>query len=420
MRIAIVHNPPPGGARHAMGELIRRLAGRHRLDVFQLGDGDRGWETSSESCVNVVSFRPRPRLRLAFPLNDALALRDLQILEALGRALAARIDSAGYDCVLATTTRGMFVPPVLAHLHTPSLYYCHERPLGRFYGRIYRPGLGQRSRYERARAAWQRPTAALVDVALRSLALRHARSATRLVANSRYTATWIQAVYGRTADVGYLGVNAARFRPSQCAGAGLFSVGAFEAHKGFDFLVRAVGRIPAHCRPPLTIAGSPSTPSLPGRLRCLAQREGVQLRLVTAAGAQAQGTEDDLISLYQAHALFLFGAHEEPFGLVLLEAMASGLPVIAVREGATAEVVTNGRDGLLVERDEADFAQAISRLLNNAGERQAMGEAARAAAQLWDWDTAARRLEELLRRTAAQAPEIRGGRKHAIFTEVGG
>ena len=402
MRIAVVHNPPPGGARHATAELIRRLASRHRLDIFQLGDGDRGWETGSEAQVETTSFRLRPRVRFAFPLNDVLAFRDLQTLEVLGRTLAARIDAAGYDCVLATTTRGMFVPPVLAYLRTPCLYYCHERPLARFYGRLYRPQFGQLSRYERARVAWQRPTAALLDIAIRARAVRHARSATQLVANSRYTATWVRAVYGRPAAVCYLGVDSTRYRPAGRAGRGLFSVGAFEAHKGFDFLVRAVGCLPANVRPPLTIAGSPSTPSLPGRLRWLAQGSGVDLHLATSAGAQAQGSERDLIALYQAHALFLFGAHQEPFGLVLLEAMACGLPVIAVREGAAAEVITNSHNGLLVDRDEAAFAQAITRLMDNEPERQAMGEAARATAQVWSWDAAARRLEELLTQTASR------------------
>lgn len=121
-----------------------------------------------------------------------------------------------------------------------------------------------------------------------------------------------------------------------------------------------------------------------------------------------------------AHAHRRFGAHEEPSGLVLLEAIASGLPVIAVREGAETTVVTSGQNGLLSERDEAHVAQAITCLLNNEPERLAMTTAARATAQLWDWDAAAKRLEGLLQHTASRRGSDTVEEGHAVYTESSG
>src|SRR6185437_13188857 len=94
-------------------------------------------------------------------------------------------------------------------------------------------------------------------------AVRHARAATMLVANSRFTARWIRAVYGRQAEVCYLGVDADQFALAQRPRCGVISVGALEAHKGFDFVIRALGRIEQGRRPPLTIVGSPGNRHMP-------------------------------------------------------------------------------------------------------------------------------------------------------------
>ena len=69
----------------------------------------------------------------------------------------------------------------------------------------------------------------------------------------------------------------------------------------------------------------------------------------------------------------------EPFGRVMIEAMALGRPVIAPREGGPLEIVVDGETGILVPpRDAAALAQAISRLVADPEERRAMGRAARA------------------------------------------
>jgi glycosyltransferase involved in cell wall biosynthesis len=78
----------------------------------------------------------------------------------------------------------------------------------------------------------------------------------------------------------------------------------------------------------------------------------------------------------------------EPFGMVIVEAMASGLPVIATRGGGFPEIVTDGETGLLVERgDSAGLAEAITYLLENDELRESMGRAGRQRAlQLFSWE----------------------------------
>jgi glycosyltransferase involved in cell wall biosynthesis len=84
----------------------------------------------------------------------------------------------------------------------------------------------------------------------------------------------------------------------------------------------------------------------------------------------------------------------EPFGMVIVEAMASGLPVIATRGGGVPEIVENGETGLLTERgDSAELAEAITSLLENDDLRESMGRAGRKRVlQLFSWEKVSERL----------------------------
>jgi glycosyltransferase involved in cell wall biosynthesis len=78
----------------------------------------------------------------------------------------------------------------------------------------------------------------------------------------------------------------------------------------------------------------------------------------------------------------------EPFGMVIVEAMASGLPVIATRGGGIPEIVRDGETGLLTERgNAAELAEAINYLLKHDEVRRAMGRAGRKrAVEMFGWD----------------------------------
>ncbi len=96
---------------------------------------------------------------------------------------------------------------------------------------------------------------------------------------------------------------------------------------------------------------------------------------------------------YAAADMFVFPSPYEPFGLVVLEAMASGVPVVTSRQAGVAELIEPGQTGLVVEdaRDGHALAAAMRRLTENPDGRRRMGEAARARAQALSWDQVARR-----------------------------
>ena len=117
-----------------------------------------------------------------------------------------------------------------------------------------------------------------------------------------------------------------------------------------------------------------------------------------------------LADLYADADLFVFPSATETCGLVALEALASGVPVVGANAGGVKESLREGLTGMLVPPGEAAaFASAIEVLVEDSGQRRAMGEAARAFAVGRDW---ARELDQLeaayerlcVRRTAVVAP----------------
>jgi glycosyltransferase involved in cell wall biosynthesis len=87
---------------------------------------------------------------------------------------------------------------------------------------------------------------------------------------------------------------------------------------------------------------------------------------------------DALARLYASADVFCFPSTTDTFGQVLLEAGASGLPVVATRTGGTAELVEHRRNGLLVPPDDPEaFARALRRIATQAERRRELGNQGR-------------------------------------------
>jgi glycosyltransferase involved in cell wall biosynthesis len=147
--------------------------------------------------------------------------------------------------------------------------------------------------------------------------------------------------------------------------------------KNVDYLAEALA-IVASERPEvrvLLVGDGPSRPALERRLGSIAHFAGY-----------LQG--DALSDHYAASDIFAFSSLTETFGNVVLEAMASGLPVVALRAGGVGETVHSGTTGILVDPTEppASFAAALLRLIENPEQRTAMARAAREYAVSQSWD----------------------------------
>ncbi len=118
---------------------------------------------------------------------------------------------------------------------------------------------------------------------------------------------------------------------------------------------------------------------------------------------------EELADLYADADLFVFPSRTETCGLVVLEAMASGLPVIAANEGGVQENLRTGINGLaLPGGDAAAFAAAVEELASDVQQRYAMGQAARAFAQARDWERELDALEPLYAGAVGGSVHARG------------
>ena len=167
----------------------------------------------------------------------------------------------------------------------------------------------------------------------------------------------------------------------------VLSVGRVEPLKGLDILIGAMSKLEDTADTRLLIVGGqPGRDRELGRLRSMAARLGVQ-DVVTFTGTMDQS---ELPAYYSAADVFVMPSYYESFGLVALEAMACGTPVIASRVGGLRTFVKDGEAGYLIPwHCPEPYAQRLDVLLANPTLRESMGRAARARAQTMGWSQVA-------------------------------
>ena len=106
---------------------------------------------------------------------------------------------------------------------------------------------------------------------------------------------------------------------------------------------------------------------------------------------------EELASAYASGDAFLFPSSTETLGLVLLEAMAAGCPVVGANRGGIPDIITDGENGCLYDPDGVDggaesLINATRRLLGNDVERQSLRKASRLEAERWGWQSATEQL----------------------------
>lgn len=185
------------------------------------------------------------------------------------------------------------------------------------------------------------------------------------------------------------GVDTARFRPAEPGERVAFRqrsglppecrVAVFVGHeferKGLDIALRALVEAPGFA---LLVVGG--TPSMIGVARHRAEDLGI------AARVRFVGRQDDPVPWFQTGDVFLLPSAYEANALVVLEALACGVPVIATRVGFAPDII-DGRNGLLIERDASSLVGALEVIGTTPD--SAWRDAARATAERFSWDEVA-------------------------------
>lgn len=401
MHIAVYHDLPSGGAKRSTYEMVRRLAQCHTVEVFTLSTANHDFCDLRPIVkrYSITEFEPLPLFKSPWGrLNQLQRWRTLGHLEHVSKNIADQIDAARPDVVLVHPSMWSQAPSVLNFVQTPTVYYVHE-PLRSF----YEPDISRPSQNRGWRSAIDNvdPLIHLYQRRLQHIDYRNTLRASRLLTNSTFTAENIARFYHRQSEVCYLGVDTLRFHPMGNVEREKFvlSVGALRPNKGFDFLIDALATIPPNMRPPLHIVANSNDILERQFLLQKARTSDVKVNIETDV------SEDSLLNLYNRALIVVYAPVNEPFGLVPLEAMAFGTPIVGVNEGGVAETILDGITGRLIPRDASTFGKAVQLLLENDDLRDQYGRQAREyVLSTWGWDKSVARIAKHLEQAANAGP----------------
>ena len=198
----------------------------------------------------------------------------------------------------------------------------------------------------------------------------------------------------------------------------LLGVGRLVPHKGFDTLIRALAKL---TDAELVLAGGPPSGGLEGdadarRLREVARDAGVADRVTLLGGVPA----DDVPALMRAADAVACVPWYEPFGMVAVEAMACGVPVVASAVGGLLDTVVDGTTGLHVApHATAELAARLGDLLTDPDLRERLGRAAAERARdRYSWPRVAAQTVDVYRRAMARSARRRAAQEPTGTLEV--
>jgi glycosyltransferase involved in cell wall biosynthesis len=235
------------------------------------------------------------------------------------------------------------------------------------------------------------------------------RSATVAAALSRASADQVARLFGRPAEVLTPGVRSALFPPDLTPRTGpprvLFSAAPEDRRKGLDVAVAAFGRLlDVHPDARLWISGAGDWEWAFSAIGSTDERA----RVLAATDRLGPGSVDDVPARYRAASVTLLPSVDEAFGMVLVESLASGTPVVCSPSGGMPEIVDGAPVGVVAPRTPEALAAALGEALVLAADP---GTPARCAAHArrWDWEQTVGPIHlALYRRVAGQRRRIYG------------
>jgi len=213
------------------------------------------------------------------------------------------------------------------------------------------------------------------------------RKADRVIADSEESKKIVVEKYGvdesKVRVIVKEGVNMNQFKPGSCEGNIVLFVGRLHERKGVDLLLSVFKEVLKEEEAILRIVGSGEKEK---ELIVQAERLGI-LKNVEFLGYLP---DSKMQKQYSEASIFVSPSRYEGFGIVLLEALASGLPLVVTKTGISSKVVENGKNGFLV--DYKNMGKAIVKLLRDHKLRRQMGLRSREIATNYSWDRAAQRM----------------------------
>lgn len=221
------------------------------------------------------------------------------------------------------------------------------------------------------------------------------RNASRVITVSQWAKEESDKLIGVDSKTVYIpnGVNYKKYcniEPMQISHPSIFFIGRLVKFKGVDILIKSL-QIVKKVYPDihLYIAGNgPQSRNLKSLSR--------DLNLDSSITFLSFLSEEDKLKMLKSADIFVVPSRIETFGIVILEALASGIPIVASNTGGIPQILDNGKYGLLAETENSeDLAQKIIALIKNKSLRDELSEKGKQRAKEYSWDNVAFRTTEL-------------------------
>jgi len=362
MKIAVIHNLPPGGGLRMITEIIERYKDNNQVDVFVIGE-DKPKE------INGVKVR----FLKVHPWKGFL-LRNMWIyflLPKIHKDIARKINQK-YDIFFITHDYFTKSPFILRYLKGNNIYLCQESQR-EFYepSTIHAPLLKDK-------------IANIYRTPIKYIDRMNVKYANILLCNSLYSKITIEKIYSKECEVIYPGVDDNFFTPNNIEKDNLIlCVGGINRIKDQKFIIQSLRPILTKYK--LVLVGS-------GRREDLEEIYKISKNLKVEVKNNL--TDQELRNLYRRALVTCISAHNEPFGLSSIESQACGTPVVAVDEGGPRETIINARTGYLVRRNKSDFLGKVKLAIINS--KKMSFEARENATHRWSWRATLRPLDKYI------------------------
>lgn len=265
------------------------------------------------------------------------------------RDFSSKIDVKN-DVLIANHTWLTKSPHILRYYSGKKIYICHEAP---------------REYYDEKHKLTQTVKDRIINILRYPIKFIDKKNLNAhnliVVANSIYSKKIIDSVYGINSTVIYPGIDLKEFKDLNSNNKKeykVLSVGAVNRLKGHDFVIKVVSRIDKKIRPKLLIIGNGGDSTYVSELKKSAKKLGVRLQIKINVSRKV------LLSEYSKSLAFIYSPVSEPFGIVILEALASGLPIIAKEGGGGYTEIISDRNGyILDELDMKVWGKSLTKIL---------------------------------------------------------
>lgn len=393
MKIAFFHNLPSGGAKRSLSKIAQILGRRHHVKIFEMfsSSGRHFYPIPQNGTVEIVTVGWSRGLEnfifskdLSHGINWFLGI--LPIMEQYKR-IHKQIKNE-FDIFVFFPCRYFQSPPLMRYVTAPMVYLPMEPPRYVYesfarYGR-----LGQH----------KTPKVIMKDIKkkiLETIDQKNVSFATELIAISRYNQKYLQRVYHREISLCHFGVDPREFfpMPGIVKEHLVLSVGSLQPLKGHDFVLKCLANMKINKKPKMVIICNIIDLAEKKYLEELSSKLRIDLRILFMV------SHEELRLWYNRARVVACGQLGEPFGLVVLEALACCTPVVAVNEGGFQDVLSLGMGGLLVERDEQKFADVLSFFFESESITNEWGMRGREmVSKEWTWEKTCQNLEMILNR----------------------